>query len=148
MTLYAILNLAAAVPLRLPVSKLTPPEGEPLLGRKEFADSLAVAPWVVDLDRCPAIAKTWRDQGRYKGWGYTFTSQNSLRPLVQHFKKFNLIQLEGKSEPVFFRYFDPKIFLPFMRDVANDEQYAAISKSIEEFFVEDAEKRVIVTIRG
>lgn len=147
MALYGIVNLAAAAPLRLRVMALKSPQGEPLLGRQSFADTLAVGPWLVDLDLVPDVVAAWKTQGQWQGWGYTFISTRDFASTLRHFKKFNRVTLEGSEKQALFRYFDVAIFLEFMVNASTPEQSSAMFKGISQFNIEDKKTKQLFELR-
>lgn len=143
---FAVIDLAAASPVRARVSKLAPPEGAFLLDRTEFPDLIAYGPWLIDLDACQAVESAWIKAGKWKSWGFIIHSGLSLSALKLHFRKFNLVRLEGRSAPLLFRYFDPVVLLAFLMNVATAEQRNAFMAPIDLIELEDINNRDIVKI--
>lgn len=144
MNIFANFDLAAALPLRLPVSTLRQPDGEPLIDRDGFPELLAVGPWLVDLKRRPELSNIWQASGRWRNWGYTLRTEAELHELRFHLRKFNLIRIAGVASPVFFRNFDALVLRRFLLEVATDSQIDAFFGPIERISIEDpANSRVI-----
>ena len=139
MSRFAVFDLARAIPLRAPLGQMRPPHGDTLLDRERFPDLLPVGPWIVDLTRNPHITRKWQREGRWKAWGYVVHSSFTLETLRRHFRKFNLVELEGQKDSVFFRYYDPEVLIPFIRDIADLEQRKAFLGPLEAIDVEDRE---------
>lgn len=147
MALYGIVNLAAAAPLRSLLMTLKAPQGEPLLGRQAFVDTLAVGPWLVDLEQVPEVVRMWKKEGRWQDWGYTFLSTRDFATMLRHFKKFNRVTLEGEDKEFLFRYFDTEIFLDFMANLSTLEQSSAIFEGISQFNIEEKKTKNIIELR-
>lgn len=148
MNSYGVINLAAATPLRFDISQLKFPFAEPLLGRGEYPDLLALSPWLVDLSLCPNVIKKWREHGRWQSWGYTLASPLGLLDLLKHLKKFNVVKLSSEEDPVLFRYFDPDILLAFLKSVSNPQQRERFFQNIDSITVEDKENWKVLKLEN
>ena len=136
---YGVVDLASAVGLRSVVTELRPPDGAPLLDPEEFADLLPVGPWIVDLGRAQDVYAAWMEAGRWKNWGWIFDSGADLETLRHHFRKFNLVEVEGSDAPFLFRYFDPVVLGDCLGSVFDSGQKQAFLHGIDRLYLEDAE---------
>lgn len=142
--LYGIIDLARAVPLRSHLAYLKAPKAEPLLDRDGYPDLLAVGPWIVDLSLTHQVSNIWKKKGRWKSWGYTVRSSNDIMTLRRHFRKFNIVEIDGHDHPVFFRYYDPDVLLFMFLEIFNPKQIAAFKGDIDEISIEDHDNSRIV----
>lgn len=122
MPTFAVVDLARAVELRAVVTLLLPPRGRSLLDESAFSDAVPVGPWLVDLEFCPDILSMWEQRKADSGWGYTFQSELNFDQLRRHFRKFALVEAEGREKPLFFRYFDPVVLQGFLSRWGEVEQ--------------------------
>ena len=144
---FGLIDLASAVSLRMSVTRLPEPVALPLLDSKRFADLLPVGPWIVDLELAPSVYSNWRTSGLYRSWGVFLESDYDISALRSHFRKFNLVALDGSSRPVFFRYYDPRALRQFFR-VATDEQYSAFMTPILRVICPDPESQSLKSFRS
>ncbi|KIC47752.1 DUF4123 domain-containing protein [Tateyamaria sp. ANG-S1] len=121
---YGVIDLASAVDFRSPVVALSPPKGCSLLDEETYFDTLAVGPWLIDLDLCPDIGAVWRKEVRDRSCGYTVFTDLALADLRRHLRKFALAELEDAPKPVFFRYFDARVIRTFLTGGFTDAQRA------------------------
>lgn len=95
----------------------------------------------------PDGAKTWKTQGRWQDWGYTFLSTRDFASTLQHFKKFNRVTLAGSEKQALFLYFDVEIFLDFMVNASTPEQSSAMFTGISHFNIEDRRTKQLFGLR-
>ncbi|MEM6483573.1 MAG: DUF4123 domain-containing protein [Pseudomonadota bacterium] len=122
--MFALIDLATAVDLRTTVTQLLPPQGRSLLEESVYADTVPVGPWLVDLRLSPDVNALWLNRRPESNWGYAFDSDLRFDQLRRHFRKFSLVALDGRKDPVFFRYFDPVVLSGFLSDWGEPEQTA------------------------
>lgn len=145
---FGLIDLAVAEQLRSRVIRLTSPNGVFLLDRAKFPDLVNIGPWLVDLSLCPAVESYWIKFGQWKDWGYVIKTELTITALQRHLKKFNLIQIEGRHNPMFFRYFDPVVIAIFLSEIATEEQKKAFLGPIEMLEIADSANKKVIQISG
>lgn len=121
---YGVIDLASAAEFRSDVVVLKPPQGCSLLDEETYFDTLAVGPWLIDLEQCPKIRAVWRKKVRDQSLGYSIYTSLALVDLRRHLRKFALAEVAGQPKPVFFRYFDARVIRQFLVDGFDDGQRA------------------------
>ena len=100
-----------------------------------------MAPYLVRLEPQTALARWVADEGASDSWGFFFTSEANLETLARHLAGFLLVTDEEGSE-LFFRFFDPRVLLPFLASCTPDEQRAFMGP-MEALWAEDAEGKLV-----
>ena len=145
---YGVIDLAAAAPLRARVARLNPPEGTFLMDRSASDDLVSFGPWLINIRLCPVIESYWIRDGQWKNWGYLIETDLSMAALQRHLKKFNLVEIEGRSDAVFFRYFDPVVLKSFLQEIADEDQRKAFLGPIETIVIADSKLKQTIRIPG
>lgn len=134
---YAIVDLAAAAPLRMVLTKADPETAMPLFDPKAFPYCVPVGPWLVDLKHCPAVLSAWRQAGRQQNWGYLAHSAMPIKRLRSHFRRFNTVFLSNRKEEVLFRYFDPVVMIHCLERVFSEAQKFSFMYLLESLRIKD-----------
>jgi hypothetical protein len=120
---YAVLD-GASVPELLPRLEELQPEYE-CLYRGELAPDMAeVAPYLVRLEADSEFAAWLLDGGWGKHWGVFATSEEDLRAVHRHLRKF-LTVYDPDGKPMLFRYYDPRVMRLYL-PTCNAEELATI----------------------
>ena len=121
--LYAILDACDAPVVYAKVQEMQEGQAVCLYRGKLDPEVLAEAPYLVRAtpDLLEWIQKTVCNTA----WGILMIADNDLRSLRKHFRHFLLV--EGpEGETLYFRYYDPRVLLPFLASCNKAE--------LEEFF--------------
>jgi len=84
---------------------------------KAAQEMAEVAPYLVRLPAKSELLESLILQGWGDSWGIYLTSHNSLEDLQKHFRRFVMVQLPD-GEPVYFRFYDPRVLRVFCRHAA------------------------------
>lgn len=93
-----------------------------------------VAPYLVRLPPEAPFTQAWRDEGWGKQWGILCLSRHGLPALRRHFRKFLQVMLPN-GQIVLFRYYDPRVFRPYLATLNDDEREHWFA-AVDEFRVE------------
>lgn len=148
---FGVIDLASAAPFRTKVVRLDPPLGCSLLDEAAFFDSVAVGPWLIDLEKCDDLACVWRDDIRDQELGYSVHTDLTLVDLRLHLRKFALANVEGHPKPLLFRYFDARIIRTFLDDVFSPDErqkFLAPMQSLEVKAADDHATLVFTPSQG
>ena len=100
-----------------------------------------VAPFLVRLEPESDLARWVADEGAGDHWGIFFTSEADLDTLTTHLAGFLVVTDEEGSE-LYFRFFDPRVLLPFLASCTPDEQRVFMGP-MEALWAEDAEGKLV-----
>lgn len=105
-----------------------------LFSGKLEPDLAAVSPYLVRVDPREPLLHAWQDRGRGKNWGLLVEATVPLEPLRKHFRRFLQAKMPD-GEVVMFRFYDPRVFAPYIR-TAPPEQRAAWFEGVRQYSVE------------
>lgn len=117
--LYVILDGASVPDLW---QRLTTPDlSSVCLLRGELDSELAqVAPYLMELDRQPALLDWILTEGWGKHWGIFLITEATFRAVRQHSR--SLLQVYSpEDEPLFFRFYDPRVLRAFLPTCDRDQ---------------------------
>ena len=98
------------------------------LYRGQSEETLAsVAPYIFRVDRGQEFERWYFDQGWGDSWGVIVLSQDDMKSLHKHFRKFLMVQTED-GEELYFRFYDPRVLRVFLPTCDRDQ--------LKEFFGE------------
>lgn len=96
-----------------------------------------VAPHLVALAPDSRLLGDLVREGWGLRWGAWLVSDRPLAEVRRHLRKFTLVQLEGQSDPVYFRFQDPDVLRVYLQSCAPDERAQWFGDIVREFFAED-----------
>lgn len=99
---------------------------EPLRSASPFLFPLAASERIFDL---------WSNEGEGQSWGIFMTSPLGLEEVRRHVRKFLQVRLPDGSGPVLFRFWDPRVFYPFLLS-SEAEHLAALFAKVSSYVVE------------
>lgn len=89
-----------------------------------------VAPYIIEFQGCSDLLDLSIEMGMQNHWGLWFESAMDLAACKSHFRKFYRIQFpKPDSRWVYFRFFDPRVFVPFL-ETCDAQQTEDITKGI------------------
>ena len=95
------------------------------------------APYVVNLKSQEPLFSAWRDAGRGQSWGIMLRSGLTLDAVRLHLKHFLVVTLPDGMVAQF-RFYDPRVFVPFLLSCTPDE-LAPWFQGISAFLAENRE---------
>jgi pSer/pThr/pTyr-binding forkhead associated (FHA) protein len=111
-SLYALLD-AARDPAILPLLAGSKEQYQSLYEGFEGERLAQFAPYLVRVSQ-PAFLESVLRDGWGKSWGVYLTSNKPLGEVRKHFRHFLMVRLEGEEEPVYFRFYDPRVLRVFL----------------------------------
>jgi hypothetical protein len=99
---------------------------EPLRSASPFLFPVAASARILDL---------WSNEGEGQSWGIFMTSPLGLEEVRRHVRKFLQVRLPDGSGPVLFRFWDPRVFHPFLISSPPDH-LAALFAKVSSYLVE------------
>lgn len=116
---YAVLDGASIVGLPQRLFELNPANF--CLYRGELSDEMIhVAPYLVHLRKGSPFSEWLLSECWGKHWGIFAQTQVSISTLRKHFRSLLTVNDEA-GNPLLFRYYDPRVLLPFLLTCAMDE---------------------------
>ncbi|QDC10746.1 DUF4123 domain-containing protein [Oceanicola sp. D3] len=109
---YALID-AARSPNIWPLVQ-SEPEARSLFGGKIAPALAAAAPWIVPIRPGTAFKQAFQTEGWGDFWGIACFSPAPLREVRHSLRKCQQVMLPT-GQPVLFRYYDPRVFVPMMR---------------------------------
>lgn len=109
---YAVLD-GASIPDLLDKLYELEPEHVCLYRGELEPDIAEVAPYLVNLERAAAFSDWVIEKGWGNHWGIFALSDESLRTMRNHFRKF-LMVYDPESKPLYFRYYDPRVLRTYL----------------------------------
>lgn len=76
----------------------------------EAARFIDIAPYLVRLDPEHAGIEGLLNSAEGESWAIFLSSQAPLEDVRRHLRKFVKVELEGRKNAVFFRFYDPRVF--------------------------------------
>ena len=95
------------------------------------------APYLVGLEPREPLFGAWRDEGYGQSWGIMLRSRLPLDALRLHLKHFLVARLPDGMVAQF-RFYDPRVFGPYLSSLAPDE-LAPWFSGVSTFLVENQE---------
>jgi hypothetical protein len=93
-----------------------------------------VAPYLIQLEREAPFTDWIINQGWGKSWGIFLKSNEPLERVQRHLRKFLMVYSE-EGEPLYFRYYDPRVFRAYL-PTCNETELKLIFGPITSFFAE------------
>ena len=97
-------------------------------------DKQAAAPWLCRMDERSELTRNFMALPETRHGGILFTSNRSAAALRMHFRRFTMAWLPNHSAPVYFRFYDPRVFMD-MTKALKAERLAAISAPVGTFYI-------------
>ena len=98
----------------------------------------AVAPYLVHLREDSQLLDRLVLEGWGEAWGLWLTSRADFTAVRRHLRQFLKIEVEDNPRPVFFRFYDPRVFTSFA-PTASPQQRAALLRDCTAILYEDHE---------
>lgn len=100
-----------------------------------------VAPWLFSFPKETTFREWYLARGGQQYWGIILQSEQDLKTVYKHLKKFLIIKTEA-GKRLYFRFYDPRV-LPTFLETSNAEQLKVFFGPIEKYILE-VEKGEIV----
>jgi hypothetical protein len=110
-TLHAIIDHVGDEQLHTVLACIPPERAVPLFSPEEPGDG-DFAPRVVLMNR--ELLQIVLTNFSPKPWGVFARSTVSSAQIVRHLKRFNLVRLPEDDAPMLFRFYDPRVLVPFL----------------------------------
>ncbi|SFS03916.1 DUF4123 domain-containing protein [Sphingomonas jatrophae] len=118
---YAIADMARA-PQLYPMLQTLQAADVPCLFAGKIAEEVRRAsPFLFAFDSAPTLIQRWAAEGPGQAWGLFLTSAEPLETVRRHVRKFMQVRLPDGSGPVLFRFWDPRVFAPFLAATEKDQ---------------------------
>lgn len=89
-----------------------------------------VAPYLVQLRRDSDLLERLVAEGWGRGWGLFLESPAEFDAVRRHLRRFLMVELEGESRRVYFRFYDPRVMQTFA-DAITPEQRADLLQVVD-----------------
>ncbi len=129
---WAIID-AVAWPEILPLMKSRPDRSVCLYTTPD-AQKQAAAPWLVRMVQGEEIPLRFKALPEDRHGGILFSSDRSADELRRHFRRFTLAWLPDRDAAVYFRFYDPRVFMD-MTQAMKPGRLAAISAMVDAFYL-------------
>ncbi len=100
------------------------------------------APYLVELAG-EALAEQLIAAGWGASWGIYLSSSRPFAAVRRHLRRFLMVEVEGGREPVYFRYYDPRVLRTFLASATTD-QTSALYEEIDSILLEGARGETMV----
>lgn len=100
-----------------------------------------VAPYLVHLRGDSQLLERLVHEGWGDAWGIFLVSKAELEAVRRHLRQFLMVEVEGESDRVFFRFYDPRV-LQALGPVFTREQRAALLRSLDGLYYESSDALV------
>lgn len=113
---FALIDLARAPGAMTAVEELVGRGAAQCLFEGRLEPALRrVAPYIVALDRAPALWSRWMAEGRGDHWGIFLDTAAGMAQARRHVRRFVQVRLADGSGPVLFRLWDPRVMSVVLR---------------------------------
>ncbi len=129
---WAIID-AVAWPEILPLMKSRPDRSACLYTTPD-PQKQAAAPWLVRMVQGEEIPLRFKALPEERHGGILFASDKSAEELRRHFRRFTLAWLPDRDAAVYFRFYDPRVFMD-MTEALKPGHLAAISAVVDAFYL-------------
>lgn len=127
---YAVVDLAAAPGLAPVVMGRLASDAQPLFAPTLAVEVLAVGPWIVDLRRVPELEPEIDAHHARTPWGFFVETSVDIVSLRRVLRRFNYVHIPAKTQPVLFRYWDPRVMRGFLK-IATRAQLTVLFEFID-----------------
>ena len=136
--LYAVIDAARSARARELLAESVDPHASLYDGEagRAFDD---VAPYLVHLRRDSQLLARLVHEGWGDAWGLWLVSRADFTAVRRHLRQFLRVEAAGHARPLYFRFYDPRVFTPFAEVVA-PEQRAALLHNIDVILHEDRDQ--------
>jgi len=135
--LFALVD-AARDPAVLPTLLASDALWDSLFEGEAAFDLADVSPYLVELPAASPLLDVLMRGGFGRSWGVYLTSGASFAELRAHLAPWTRVQdPAGGPEPVFFRFYDPRVLGPFLSSLTAEE-CARFYGPVRRFFFEEA----------
>lgn len=129
---WAIID-AVAWPEILPLMKSRPDRSTCLYTTPD-PQKQAAAPWLVRMVQGEEIPLRFKALPEDRHGGILFSSDRPAEELRRHFRRFTLAWLPDREAAVYFRFYDPRVFMD-MTEAMKPGRLAAISSPVDAFYL-------------
>ncbi|WP_342376815.1 DUF4123 domain-containing protein [Myxococcus stipitatus] len=107
------------------------------------------APYLLEVPEGSELLDTLMFEGWGQSWGIFLRSQRSFLEVRRHLRKHLLVQVEGVKNPVYFRFYDPRVLRVFL-PTCTPAQVEEFHGPIQTFYAEgeDGKLQRFVNTRG
>lgn len=130
--IWAIID-AVAWPEILPLIKSRPDRSVCLYTTPD-PQKQAAAPWLVRMVQGEEIALRFKALPEDRHGGILFSSDRPAEELRRHFRRFTLAWLPDRDAAVYFRFYDPRVFMD-MTEAMKPGRLAAIAAPVDAFYL-------------
>ncbi|MDI3289608.1 DUF4123 domain-containing protein [Polyangium sp. 15x6] len=112
-------------------------------------DALAeVAPYLVRLSPESALMEKLLDEGWGRSWGVYLTSARPLPEVRRHLRRLSMVEAEGESKRLYFRFQDPRVLRRFLAMSSTRQRGEMFGSTIEAFLMEGEQGEVLRASRS
>ncbi|NUO49847.1 MAG: DUF4123 domain-containing protein [Polyangiaceae bacterium] len=102
-----------------------------------------VAPYLVRFAPGSSLLRRLLVGGWGRGWGTFFSTQEPIKEVRRHFRRYLIVQEEATLERLYFRYYDPRVFREFLK-VATPRQKGELLAPFSRVMFEDEDAKLVV----
>ena len=133
---YVLLD-AARMEEEIETAKGMNPEFDSLYRGRSEENLASVAPYIFSLNRGSEFEQWYFEKGWGDSWGILVYSDEDLKTLHKHFRKFLMVQKED-GEELYFRFYDPRVLRIFL-PTCDQLQLRELFGPVDFFICEDEE---------
>ncbi|MFZ6182411.1 DUF4123 domain-containing protein [Nannocystis pusilla] len=93
-----------------------------------------VAPYLVDLQPDSWLLERLVSEGWNDAWGIYVESRAGFEKVRRHFRQFLAVEVEGKKNRMFFRFYDPRVLRAFAEVITPEQRIEFLSATDRVFF--------------
>ena len=136
--LYAVLDAARTMRVLQLLNESVDPHASLYDGEagRAFDD---VAPYLVHLRRDSQLLARLVHEGWGDAWGLWLVSRADFTAVRRHLRQFLRVEAAGHARPLYFRFYDPRVFTPFA-EVVSPEQRAALLHNVDAILHEEKDQ--------
>ena len=132
--LYSLLD-AACMEDEIDTAKSLNPAFDSLYRGQSEETLASVAPYIFQVNRGQDFEKWYFDNGWGASWGVLVYSQEDMKSLHKHFRKFLMVKAED-GEELYFRFYDPRVLRIFL-PTCDKDQLKEFFGPVEYYICED-----------
>ncbi|MDI1450237.1 DUF4123 domain-containing protein [Polyangium sp. 6x1] len=102
-----------------------------------------VAPYLVHLSSESALSEKLLDEGWGRSWGVYLTSARPLADVRQHLRRLTMVEAEGETKRLYFRFQDPRVLRRFLAMSNTRQRGEMFGSTLEAFLMEGEQGEVI-----
>lgn len=101
------------------------------------------APYLVRFERGSALLPVLVEEGWGDGWGAYLTSARPFAEVRRRLRRSLLVLDEGSQRTLYFRFYDPRVLLPFWGTCSAGQLHQVLGLEIDAFLLEGREGQVV-----